>query len=272
MMVGVVLYWVGTRFRSEGWIVAHIDGLSPLDRSSFVPLYYQLQETLKEKIESGEWAPGDTLPPEKRLAELYGVSRVCVRQALAILEDDREIVRIQGRGTFVAQRKLLHRPTGLTGFHAGDAPGKSVVRVLDQRVGGAERAICSALSRPTDEILRITALWSVGDQPIAIGQHFFCVADTGWLDTAGLRSGRDLTPCRVNGLETGSTSISLETTQCGQFEADLLGIPHRGTLLLTFAVVRASFGDAMRPYEVVRLGYRGDIVQLNIEASPHGLA
>src|SRR3712207_9202739 len=84
-----------------------------LDRSSFVPLYYQLQEVLKERIESGTWAPGDALPSEPELARRYGVSRVVVRQALAILEDDRQIVRIQGRGTFVAEPKLDTRAGGL---------------------------------------------------------------------------------------------------------------------------------------------------------------
>src|SRR5262249_49923700 len=130
-----------------------------LDRESFVPLYYQLQEILKERIESGEWAPGDALPPELQLARLYGVSRVCVRQALAILEDDREIERVQGRGTFVAQRKLTHRPTGLVGLRTADAPARVTVRVLDRQLGGADRVISTALGRPSEEILRITALW-----------------------------------------------------------------------------------------------------------------
>ena len=107
-----------------------------LDRASFVPLYYQLQEILKEQIESGEWPPGAPLPPEMRLASLFGVSRVCVRQALQILEDDREIVRIQGRGTFVAQRKLVHRPAGITGLRNDPHASRIAVRVLD--TGGLE--------------------------------------------------------------------------------------------------------------------------------------
>ena len=242
-------------------------GIPQLDRKSFVPLYYQLQETLKEKIESGEWAPGDALPPETKLAERYGVSRVCVRQALAILEDDREIERIQGRGTFVAQRKLLHRPTGLTGLLAAHSPRGTVVRVLDQQVGGAERAIGAALGHPVDDILRITALWSINDVPIAIGQHFFRTGDAASL-LAETLPGREIKPQTVAGLRLGASTLSLETTQCGQFEADLLGIPHRGTLLLTFAVVQASRGDTLHPFEVVRLGFRGDTVQVVLDASP----
>src|SRR5918994_6822716 len=84
----------------------YMQDLEALDRSSFVPLYYQLQELLKEQIESGGWKPGDRLPSEPELARRYAVSRVVVRQALAILQDDGQIVRIQGRGTFVAEPKL----------------------------------------------------------------------------------------------------------------------------------------------------------------------
>src|SRR5918997_4678363 len=85
-----------------------------LDRSSFVPLYYQLQELLKEQIESGAWKPGERMPSEPELARRFGISRVVVRQALAILEDDRQIVRIKGRGTFVAPPKLDARAGGLS--------------------------------------------------------------------------------------------------------------------------------------------------------------
>ena len=240
-----------------------------LDRSSFVPLYYQLQETLKEKIESGEWGPGDALPPEKTLAADYGVSRVCVRQALAILEDDREIIRVQGRGTFVAQRKLGHRPWGLTGLHVEGMTSVATVRVLDQQVGGAERAIGTALSRPVDDIVRVTALWSIAGTAAAIGQHFFSTADAGWLGLTDTPA-RTIHPRPVEGLRLGGASISFETTQCGQFEADLLGIPYRGTLLLTLAVINAGTPSDLRPFEVVRLGYRGDVVQLALDAGPPG--
>ena len=229
-----------------------------LDRTSAVPLYYQLQEVLKQQIESGLWQPGDALPPELELARRYGVSRVCVRQALAILEDDREIVRAQGRGTFVASRKLTYHPTGLAGLVTGPKR-PATVRVLDKRTGGVERAIASALGVEPELIVRLTTLWSLQDTPFGIGLSFFRAADVPWLDDvevgSALSGGRT-----VAGLELGETHISVETTQCGAFEADLLGIPNRSTLLLTVSVVHAED----RPFEIMRYGYRGDIVQLRL--------
>jgi len=52
---------------------------SRLDRMSFVPLYYQLQEILKEEIESGIWQPGDRMPSEPSLARRFGVTDPGVR-------------------------------------------------------------------------------------------------------------------------------------------------------------------------------------------------
>ena len=69
---------------------------------------------MKEQIGSGLWRPGDLLPSEPELARRFGVSRVVVRQALAILEDDRQILRVRGRGTFVAEPKIDYRAGGLS--------------------------------------------------------------------------------------------------------------------------------------------------------------
>ena len=67
-----------------------------------VPLYYQVMRVLKEGILSGRHAPGDRLASETELMETFKVSRTVVRQSLKILEDEDLIVRLKGKGTFVA--------------------------------------------------------------------------------------------------------------------------------------------------------------------------
>ena len=42
-----------------------------LDEKSPVPLYYQLQEIIRSRIESGQWQPGQQLPPEAELCEEF---------------------------------------------------------------------------------------------------------------------------------------------------------------------------------------------------------
>lgn len=78
-----------------------------LDRTSPVPLYFQLARVLEEEIVSGRWEPGKRLASEPQLGEHFGISRSVVRQTLERLERDGLVARIKGRGTFVAE--LAHR-------------------------------------------------------------------------------------------------------------------------------------------------------------------
>jgi len=80
-----------------------------------VPLYYQLDTILREKILSRGFEPGVPLPGEDALAEEYGISRITVRQALSSLEKDGLIIRRRGKGTFVSEEPLGFEPAKLTG-------------------------------------------------------------------------------------------------------------------------------------------------------------
>ncbi len=66
-----------------------------------VPKYIRVRDQLHDDIRSGRLAAGQLLPPEAKLMEVHGISRYTIRQALAELENDGFIQRIQGRGTFV---------------------------------------------------------------------------------------------------------------------------------------------------------------------------
>src|SRR4029077_12613675 len=72
-----------------------------LDAADPVPLYYQLFTSLLERIQGGEFPLGSFLPPERQLAEDYGVSRITVIKALDELSRQDHIERQQGRGTIV---------------------------------------------------------------------------------------------------------------------------------------------------------------------------
>lgn len=80
--------------------------------------YQQVIDTLRSRIEQGEYQVGDRLPAETELAAALGVSRPTLRQALARLESEGLLNRVRGSGTFVAQPKLLHESTSfLAGYY-----------------------------------------------------------------------------------------------------------------------------------------------------------
>jgi GntR family transcriptional regulator len=72
--------------------------------------------SLKEDILSGRFAPEGRLPSEAELTEIFDVSRVVVRQALQILEDESLITRVKGKGTFVAKDAAADESPVLSGY------------------------------------------------------------------------------------------------------------------------------------------------------------
>lgn len=71
-----------------------------------IPLYYKIENDLKNKIFSGKYKEGDLLPSEKELMNMYKVSRLTARAAMNRLATDRLVVKLQGKGTFVAAPKM----------------------------------------------------------------------------------------------------------------------------------------------------------------------
>lgn len=66
-----------------------------------IKLADRLYGTLRQKIESGEWPEGTRIPPETELAQIHGVSRPVIREALIRLRSDGVIGSRQGAGNFV---------------------------------------------------------------------------------------------------------------------------------------------------------------------------
>jgi GntR family transcriptional regulator len=78
--------------------------LRPLDASSSLPLYQQLQRALRDAIERRLLGADDALPAERDLAAEFSVSRITVRKAIDGLVEEGLLVRRQGSGTFVRSR------------------------------------------------------------------------------------------------------------------------------------------------------------------------
>jgi GntR family transcriptional regulator len=72
------------------------------------PLYEQVKNAMLSALAHGEWKQGEAIPPEKVLAERFGVSIGTLRKAVDELAADNILVRHQGRGTFVALHTRNH--------------------------------------------------------------------------------------------------------------------------------------------------------------------
>lgn len=80
--------------------------MSELSKMS-TPLHVTISEALRRQIEAGEYRPGDKLPSEHQLMELFHVSRITARQAVANLVNRGLAISYQGKGVFVTPQKKV---------------------------------------------------------------------------------------------------------------------------------------------------------------------
>lgn len=146
--------------------------LSPVevDRSSPIPLYFQVATRLQELIEKGEIGVGDRIENEVDLAERLGVSRPTTRRAIQYLVERGMLIRRRGVGTQVVHPKV-RRPVELSSLYddlvAGDRAPRT--EVLSLEVIGAPDPVAAALEvAPGTEVTWIERLRYAGDEPLAL--------------------------------------------------------------------------------------------------------
>ena len=162
-----------------------------LDRSSPVPLYFQVAEQIAEAIRRGDLAPGSRLDNEILLADRLGLSRPTIRQAIQYLVDKGLLVRKRGVGTQVVQNPV-HRRVELTSLfddlaRAGQEP---TTQLLDYRVGAPDEEVARELNLAADrEVVSIHRLRCANGEPLAVMTNHLpadIAPDPGELETNGL--------------------------------------------------------------------------------------
>ncbi len=88
-------------------------GIRPIVRAT---LGQGVVEQLSKLIQQGTFRPGEQLPPERHMAQLFGVARGPVREALRALALAGLITIVPGKGTFVAERKLAPSPDEIRAY------------------------------------------------------------------------------------------------------------------------------------------------------------
>jgi len=146
-----------------------------LERSSVIPLYYQLQEILIEQIDSGMLKPNDPIPSENELCRMYGVSKNTVLQAIQSLVNKRLVYRVRGKGTFVADSKIRQSITSFLGYSSEIVNLKrtpSTKLMLSKEIE-ASPALANQLGVPKGSVVyHIQRLREVDATPMALQTSF----------------------------------------------------------------------------------------------------
>ena len=154
------------------------------------PLYLQLQSLLRNRIESGEYRPGDAFPSESELTSEHAVSRITVRRAIAELQREGLVFSRQGAGTFVADPARAGAQCLISftseAVRRGQEPGSRLLS-LRRRRGPALAARQLGLD-PDDELFQIKRLRTLDGLPAYVSDAYIPASILPRLTTADLAS------------------------------------------------------------------------------------
>ena len=242
-----------------------------LDEQSPVPLYHQLRESLFEKIESGEWKPGDRIPTEDELCEMYQISKTTVRQALNALAIEGWLRRKQGRGTYVTEPRIEQGPIELTSFseemrRSGLRPAS---KILELKEIPATSKIAKELELGESEsVFMIKRLRLANDEPMGIQTAYLSAALLpGLLDEDLSGSLYQVLEEKYGIIPASAVEMHYATLLDGH-EVELLGMSPSGSVGLV--AERRAFSQDGRPIEFVSSVMRGDRYRISVRLVRRG--
>lgn len=150
--------------------------MGKLNKESSVPLYQQLVNEIKEQIREGTLNVNDRLMTEIEFSKEYDISRITVRKAIEMLVDEEILVKRQGIGTFVAEKKLNRDISTFMGFTQScqRAGRKASTKLLTADLIEATPSDAKRLELEEGErVIRIIRLRYCDDMPVIIEENHF---------------------------------------------------------------------------------------------------
>lgn len=202
------------------------------DRSE-EPVYKQIQNAIRRRIDSGQLRPGNPVPSERELARLHKVSLMTARHALSEMARDGIVERRHGAGTFVAPPRVqFNKLLGYTEQMASLGLA-ATSRVVTCGVVTREHEIAARLGlAPTAWLGRVERVRLAGDEPVAMETCYWSADEYPNLVDAPLeRVSLFGVMEREFGVELAYSDEEIDATDADLRLADLLEIA-RGSPLL----------------------------------------
>jgi DNA-binding GntR family transcriptional regulator len=220
-----------------------------LDKSSPVPLYFQLARKLEAAVADGRLAKGTYLGNEIELAERWLVSRPTVRRAIQELVDGGFLVRQRGVGTQVVNDQIRRRVTTMSLYDdlasQSRAPRTSV-RVHEHVP--AEPRIAADLDVAVGAlVVHIERCRDADGKRLAIMRNWLTIEAAGEITSDQLSESGLYAALRANGVRPHSASQRIGACAASAIDAGLLNLPTGAPLLTMRRVMHDAAG---RPVEV----------------------
>jgi GntR family transcriptional regulator len=207
-----------------------------------VPRHQAIEEYLRERIAALQ--PGDPLPTDKELCDLFGVSRMTARQAVSRLAEAGLVRREPGRGTFVAHPRLQRDVSKLMSFTSQmERQGrKASSQVLGRAIEPADPEVAARLGVAQGaEVICIRRIRMADEMPMALEVVVLAADRFGWLESADLNGSLHLALAQ-RGVVPSAGEGTLSADVADKDEAHLLGIPIGSPLLVERLVLHDQEG------------------------------
>ena len=147
-----------------------------INKSIPTPLYFQVEQIIREGIISGELKPGDSIPTEQELVEMYGVSRATIRQAILNLVNDGYLRREKSKGTFVTKPpERIHLFESLRWFsrYLEKSGIRISTKILEQDVIPTDPEVAALLQlKPGELVFYVKRMRILNGTPYLVDEHF----------------------------------------------------------------------------------------------------
>lgn len=240
-------------------------GLS-VGRGSGKPLHTQISDVVVGLIERGELSAGERLPPERDIAELFGVSIAPVRQSILDLVNKGLLIRGRGRGTFVRGSALNEKISILHSFTESmrDQAVPVDMRVIRQVRVLTPKEVARALQTRERTVLLLERVAVVNREPVALLQAFLSLKTYPKLLDASFEHASLYETLREEyGVVVTRAESVIEMSRASAEEADRLGVSTGEALL---RVEGTAFAGSRVPVEYFRVVHRGDRVRFQVDS------
>ncbi|NLN88143.1 MAG: GntR family transcriptional regulator [Syntrophomonadaceae bacterium] len=239
-----------------------------LDRNSPIPLHVQFEQIVRNKIKDQDWHVNAAIPSENELSAKYGISRMTVRGVLNRLVFDGLLYRVPGKGTFVAEPKIISRPLSQMGIREQlETMGyKTSTQLLYVSIIIAPNWVTEKLEVPSNTpMYEIKRLRYLENSPFSIHTSFIPQAVCPNLESQDLV---EMQLCDIQQNIYRQEIIrrveTLESVKATAEEAALLDTKRNSPLLL-FENLVYTHGD--KPIECARVLFKADKIKLRMEYS-----
>jgi GntR family transcriptional regulator len=240
--------------------------LDMLDRHSALPLHTQFETILRNKIEDEEWPVNSSIPSENEMSRIYGISRMTVRSVLNRLVDEGLLYRVQGKGTYVAEPKIITSPLVRYGIREQlEQMGyETTTKMVSFEKIAASTKIARALNVERGRsIFMVKRLRYVKGEPLSFHISYVPAQYFPDLENQDLEHNQMCNVIERNYNFAIQRRIeTLEAIPAAPEEAWLLSVHPNSSLLLLENMV---YTDGDLPLEYSRIIFRGDKIKIRLE-------